>query len=125
MSSSPSSDEQKRAPRRSVAKRPRRRDATKARPKELGEHASLFSSDDEAASKPKAQQPCRKRTNAHIQSWGEYTLQFQDDKTGRKNIHPSALRFTLKLVGDLARDTSTSVSKSLYDDGELVRARVT
>ena len=76
--------------------------------------------------KPKERRgrPPRKPSYSQIQAWGDYTLQFQDDKTGRKNIHPSALRFTRKLVEDLARDTCVSVAKSLQDDGELEESRL-
>ena len=47
-------------------------------------------------------------------------LQFQDDRTGRKLVHPSALRYSLKLVEEEAQLTTKSVSRSLLQSGEVV-----
>jgi hypothetical protein len=87
-------------------------------------YSSSSSEEPVVAPKKRRGRPPRKRSYSQIQAWGDYTLQFQDDKTGRKNIHPSALRFTRKLVEDLARDTCVSVAKSLQDDGELEESRL-
>ena len=61
------------------------------------------------ASRPQVQQQLR-----------PLVLQFQDDRTGRKLIHPSALRYSLKLVEEEAQLTTKSVSRSLLQSGEVV-----
>lgn len=47
-------------------------------------------------------------------------FQFQDDKTGRKLIHPSALRYSLKLVEDELQTTTKAVAQSLLEHNQLV-----
>jgi len=51
---------------------------------------------------------------------GYYALQFQDDKTGRKNIHPSAMRFALRIMEEEAQLCTKSVAQSLVENSELV-----
>jgi hypothetical protein len=47
-------------------------------------------------------------------------FQFQDDKTGRKLIHPAALRYSLKLVEDELQATTKAVAQSLLEHNEAV-----
>ena len=51
---------------------------------------------------------------------GCYVFQFQDDKTGRKYVHPSAMRFALRIMDDEAQETIQSVLQSLKENGQLV-----
>jgi len=90
--------------------------------------ASYYSFDEEDAQaplprKPRGSRPRKtpKEPEQELEKWGDYTLKYQDDETGSRNIHPAALRFTLDICQDLARETTASVAKSLKDDGELVR----
>ena len=62
-----------------------------------------------------------KKATSRVDKWGGRVLSFQDDKTGRSLLHPSALRFTMKLMEEEAQRTATTVSQSLMDSGELVR----
>lgn len=64
--------------------------------------------------------PKRPPQEKQLEKWGDYTLKYQDDQSGNRYIHPTALRFTLGIVEDLARDSTDTVSKSLKDDGEMV-----
>jgi hypothetical protein len=48
------------------------------------------------------------------------TLQFQDDKTGRKHIHPAALRYCLKIIEDELVISIQSVSESLMQRNKAV-----
>ena len=91
-----------------------------ARKRQRQEQAS-DSATDEPPRARRARSPRTSSPGAQLEKWGDYTLKYQDDNTGSRYIHPTALRFTLNIVEDLARDTTTSVSKSLKDDGELVR----
>ena len=50
-------------------------------------------------------------------------FQFEDDKTGRKLIHPAALRYSLKLVEEELQSTTKSVAQSLLEHDELVSAK--
>lgn len=45
---------------------------------------------------------------------------FVDDSSGRKPVHPSALRYTLKLVEQEAKNASKTVSEMLLEGGEEV-----
>lgn len=46
---------------------------------------------------------------------------FVDDGTGERLLHPAALRCAIKIMDAEAQLTIQSVSKSLMDNGELVR----
>jgi len=48
---------------------------------------------------------------------------FQDDQTGRQYIHPSALRYALKLINEEAHKTTESISLSLSENGEIDESR--
>lgn len=48
------------------------------------------------------------------------TKKFVDDRSGRKPVHPSALRYTLKLVEQEAKNASKTVSEMLLEGGEEV-----
>jgi len=54
---------------------------------------------------------------------GYYALQFQDDKTGRKNIHPSAMRFALRIMEEEAQLCTKSVAQSLVENSELEESK--
>lgn len=60
----------------------------------------------------------------HVEeSVGCYVFQFQDDKTGRKYVHPSAMRFALRIMDDEAQESTQSVLQSLKENGQLVSFR--
>lgn len=98
----------------------------KKRPRQEASSSSSSEDDEEQVAAPQPKRKSRSNSKASKkqappQKYGEYTLKYQDDKSGSKYIHPTAVRFTLHAVEDLARDTIASVSKSLKDDGEQVR----
>ena len=108
-----------------LAQKPKKPAVGVAKKKRSFSEDSSSSSDDglfnEAQTrKPRRGRPKRPRSHVPVEKFGDYILKYQDDKTGSRNIHPTALRFALGIVEDLARDTTASVSKSLRDDGELV-----
>jgi len=47
-------------------------------------------------------------------------LQFENDNTGRKIIHPSALRFTLKIMEHEVHRIIESVVRKLTENNQLV-----
>lgn len=68
----------------------------------------------------------REQVRTHtVQTYGDsnHVFLFQEDKTGRRQIHPSALRFALKLAEEEARETRDVVSQSLAENGELDESR--
>lgn len=99
--------------------RKRRRDAA-----ELSSSSSSSSEDDNYLQAPKRKGKTTKsysrQEDDDNEISGDYTPKYKDDKTGTRPLHPTALRFTLGIAEDLARQTATIVAKSLEDDGEVV-----
>jgi len=54
-----------------------------------------------------------------LQTLNDVPLQFQDDKTGKKNIRPSALRHSLKIVENEARRITESVVRNLIENNQV------
>mmetsp|Transcript_20368 Transcript_20368/g.30235 ORF Transcript_20368/g.30235 Transcript_20368/m.30235 type:complete len:152 (+) Transcript_20368:135-590(+) len=65
----------------------------------------------------------RKSNSQSINSFNSIPLEFQDDKTGRKKIHPSALRHCLKIVEHEARRTTESVARILIESNQMEESR--
>lgn len=53
----------------------------------------------------------------------DYTPQFRNDSTGRRTLHPSALRFAMKLMDEEGRRTTQSVSLRLHNNGEMEESK--
>ena len=74
-----------------------------------------------AVSHPPPQHSAKRRKSKKPLQPTPLVRQFQDDHTGLKLIHPSALRYCLKIVEEELQLTTKSVAQSLLEQNELVR----
>lgn len=80
-------------------------------PKKRPTHQATAAAKSKAKATPRKRQPLPPIPTA---------FQFQDDKTGRKLIHPAALRYSLKLVDDELQSSTKAIAQSLLEHNQVV-----